>query len=110
MQGQDLDVTDRLPKERTVARCIDRAKGAMRNYPKAPKDLNFVSLPDQLTVTTRGEWFLMKDSGPGTDRFFIFTTHENLDLMCKYRDWSGDGTFSVTPHQFYQLYTLHEAI
>ena len=98
-------MTDQLQTERTIGKGMSRAKQAARGVGRAPSDLKFESLPDQYSVTKRAAPFLLKDSGPGEERFLIFATAEHLDLMCRYREWSGDGASCAK--QFYQLYTLH---
>ena len=91
-----------------MAKRIGRAKKKVVGLDKEPDDLDdMAELPLELQYSTRGAMFLLKDSGPLTNRFFIFSTESNLDLMCRYRNWSGDGTFSVAAKFFYQLYTIH---
>ena len=41
------------------------------------------------------------------DRFLIFGTQKNLDILTEYSNWFADGTFKIVPHLFYQLHTLH---
>jgi len=40
------------------------------------------------------------------DRFLIFTTDNNLQLMEQCEHWLCDGTFSCVPSIFHQLYTI----
>jgi len=41
------------------------------------------------------------------DRFLIFTTDNNLQLMEQCEHWLCDGTFSCVPGIFNQRYTIH---
>lgn len=63
-----------------------------------------------IQVTAKGDAFLLHDSGAGdSDRLFIFATQQNLKCLAEATAWFADGTFKVTPGQFYQLYTVHAA-
>ena len=57
--------------------------------------------------TGQMEQFLRHDSGPGPDRLLIFTTQNNLRLLETSDHWFADGTFSISPPLFTQLYTIH---
>ena len=54
------------------------------------------------------ENFLLFDSGPpsGDDRFLIFSTERNLDLL-RSSEWLMDGTFDTAPPLFTQIYSIH---
>ena len=41
------------------------------------------------------------------DRLIIFGTRESISFLENSSDWFNDGTFSVAPPGFTQLYTLH---
>ena len=48
------------------------------------------------------------DSGSDDpDRFLLFTTEENLDILEVNTVWHADGTFKSCPSLFYQVYTVH---
>ena len=40
----------------------------------------------------------------------VFTTVGNLHHLGRAETWYGDGTFSVCPYLFYQLYTIHAEV
>ncbi len=62
----------------------------------------------ELQQTLRGENFLAFDSGSDDpDRFLLFTTEENLDILEVNTVWHADGTFKSCPSLFYQIYTVH---
>lgn len=54
--------------------------------------------------TLKGDQFCFSD--PEND-IFIFTTIENLTVLCDACEVFGDGTFDFAPKFFEQLYTLH---
>ena len=51
---------------------------------------------------------MLHDSGPkdGKKRFLIFGTESSLHAISRSPVWLMDGTFSVAPALFYQLYTF----
>ncbi|KAL8622340.1 hypothetical protein ACOMHN_043344 [Nucella lapillus] len=50
--------------------------------------------------------FLLANDGDD-DKMLVFSTDKNLEILSASRDFYMDGTFSVSPHLFSQLYTLH---
>ncbi|KAL8608720.1 hypothetical protein ACOMHN_065664 [Nucella lapillus] len=50
--------------------------------------------------------FLLANDGDD-DKMLLFSTDKNLEILSASRDFYMDGTFSVSPHLFSQLYTLH---
>lgn len=79
-----------------------------KKYPKLPKNLQeareaLFRIKDN-TKTQKNEQFCFCDE----DReIFVFTTRNNLDLLCDSNEVLGDGTFDFAPKFFTQLYTLH---
>jgi hypothetical protein len=52
--------------------------------------------------------FYWDDSGKkDKNRVILFTTEKNLELLNKYHDWMGDGTFDISPTSFKQVYSIH---
>ena len=69
------------------------------------------TLPDELKVTHSGDSFLFFDSGEDDpERILIFATSDNLDTFYNADSWYCDGTFSVSPKNFYQLYTIQTLV
>ena len=59
-------------------------------------------------MTLRGESCLAYDSGSDDrERFLIFNTEQNLDLLERTPQWHADGTFKCCPALFYQLYKVN---
>ncbi|XP_040079324.3 uncharacterized protein LOC120850758, partial [Ixodes scapularis] len=51
--------------------------------------------------------FLIYDNGPERrDRMLVFASHEQLRALSTSRTWYMDGTFSVCPRLFKQLYVM----
>ena len=67
-----------------------------------------INVPEVLHHTLRGENFNLFDSGADDpNRFFIFGTLKNLDMLTENTNWFADGTFKIAPKLFYQLTTIH---
>ena len=77
------------------------------SLPEEPRTVAEVPLLQLNTLS--GEQFCKFDSGPenAENRFIIFTCDHNLRLMAQHRHWGMDGTFKVTPSQFYQIFIFH---
>jgi len=61
-------------------------------------------LLDELRVTPRGEAFVLDEDDQ--NRFYMFVSQNNLDILNSCANWFCDGTFDVAPLG-YQLYTMH---
>jgi hypothetical protein len=88
-----------------------------KNRPPLPKSASEIVLPDSFKTTDSGEDFVFLDDtqtvqlGNGEtreERILAFTTYRHFSqlLGCK-APFFMDGTFSVAPPCFYQLYTIH---
>ena len=93
---------------KSMERTVQRVKAKAQEHPAVPQNyLDLEHLPEKFTKTWDGERFLLSnaslDSG---EQVLLFASPFGLDLMRKSSTWGGDGTFSVTPKPFYQLYTL----
>jgi len=91
-----------------MERAVQRQKARVQEHPRVPNGYeDLETLPDKFTKTFDGERFLISNVGlEGGDRILLFSSMFGLDLLRKAKTWSGDGTFSVTPLPFYQLYTI----
>lgn len=59
----------------------------------------------------KGEQFLFFDSGKDDlDRVLIFTTDRNLSILNCAESTFVDGTFSVSPEIFYQIFTINSLL
>lgn len=103
------------PTLATVAsqKSLSKMIGRLRNkdtHPMNPRDVSELILPEEYRTTIKGENFLLYDSSTdhGDDnRFLIFGTIANLKFLARCESMYMDGTFSIVPVIFKQLYTIH---
>ncbi len=86
---------------------VQNVRSSNDDYGSPPKDLDDINIPIALRKSLRGEDFVLVDEGKGVYRMLMFGTASNLEMMRKADDWFLDGTFSVCPSLFYQLYTFN---
>jgi hypothetical protein len=48
-----------------------------------------------------------RKEGSGTPRIIAYASNFGLNMLKKAETWSSDGTFSVCPEPFFQIYTIH---
>jgi hypothetical protein len=66
-------------------------------------------LPEEYTTTTNNEQFLQYDNGQNAEnRMLVFYSLDSLERLANAQTFFifMDGTFSVAPHPFKQLYTI----
>jgi len=101
----------RLPKVRSMKRDIRVTRQILTcgNGVRLPANLSEINLPEELKKTTKGECFLLHDSGPetGSNRFLVFGTENFLKHMVSCDEIFCDGTFKLPPNLFCQLYIMH---
>lgn len=97
-------VAGQLPCSSALKRNINNAR---KNGPSRSTDLLELVIPAEYTVTSKGDQFLLFDSGSSSDRILIFSTEKNLELMQKCDHWYADGTFKSAPKPFQQVFTIH---
>lgn len=98
-----------MASEKSLVKMVSRLRSD-QNHPKNPQSVAELNLPDEYRRTIKGDNFLLYDSGSdhGDDnRFLIFGTTENLKFLSRCESIYMDGTFSVVPVIFSQLYTIH---
>ncbi|XP_041474641.1 uncharacterized protein LOC121423350 [Lytechinus variegatus] len=92
------------------------SSSAYRNRRKAlpplPMHIDDLVIRDQWSETTTDERFLLFDNthprvGGGTFRIICFCAGADLRLLCDTDELFMDGTFSVAPRHFMQIYTIH---
>lgn len=99
-----------LPSEKSMTKMIQRLRGG--EMPNNPRSLSELNLPEEFRKTVKGENFLLHDSITDTGeaekgRFLIFGTADNLKFLADCDHIYMDGTFTVVPALFKQLYTVH---
>lgn len=95
-----------LPNIDRLARTVQRHRQQYNPHPRVPKLLEELVLEPVCCRTKKGENFLIKDAG-GPDRYLIFGTQENLDILERCTEWFADGKFFTAKSLFLQLYTIH---
>ncbi|CAN8017265.1 unnamed protein product [Ixodes persulcatus] len=91
----------------TIRRDLRRQRSKVR--PPEPSTLRDLHVQDTWATTggARPQPFLLYDNGQERqDRMLVFSTHEQLAALSSSRTWYMDGTFSVCPRIFRQLYVL----
>ena len=102
---------NKLPKLESVKRTI-------RNYICKnvescgnPNCAAEIVIPDKYKSTLKGDRFLLFDSGIGDEqRIIVNETPKFVSFLCTSDNWYCDGTFSVVPNLFLQLYPLHAGV
>ena len=99
--GSNIATQLSLPTRSAINRTLNRRKHP-RTYRSRPLQTDISKCAPSLknsAFTTREQL---------TERMLIFGTQENLEsLKTNNALWLCDGTFKVSPIQFYQLYTIH---
>ncbi|CAF1195693.1 unnamed protein product [Adineta ricciae] len=91
-----LNVVADLPTNNALMQTIRRER------PTIQLDENG-HLPLAFRQTDRGENFVLYED----DSMVIFTCDKNLSVLKECPHWFMDGTFSICPKSFYQLFTVH---
>jgi len=100
------EVLAHLPEHQNLKKSVNRMQN--RSRPNNPADLNSLDIVEPYTTTIKGQRFLQCDSGPYNEkRLIIFTTKENLRILCESPMVFWNGTFKTVPHMFTQLFTVH---
>lgn len=105
--GLNDQVLMALPRRSTLSRTLQRRRKqiiAAGNggvaLPAAPTNLDF-AIPEEFLE------MVLYDSGPGDNRIIVMGCLELLDGLARADVWLADGTFSVVPTIFFQLYSIH---
>ena len=90
-----------MPQYNALQRSIQR-KRKVNGQPIAnPRTVQQILIPNALKQTLRGDNFLLHDSGANDpDRYLIFGTEHNLEMLADKSGWLTDETFKVAPHLF----------
>ncbi|CAF5022869.1 unnamed protein product, partial [Rotaria magnacalcarata] len=94
-----------------------------QNYPKIPKSIKELIIPDAWKLGTRGEPFLLVDeicmnivfffikifyycSINGDDRLLMFASDWSIQYLSSCSQWHSDGTYKCRPLLFSQVYII----
>ena len=104
-----------LPKLNSLKRTIQRAR--CQHMPPLPLTTVDLKLEGRWRNTSTGEpWIIREVEVPDEDdnnqvhQMVILATIQNLKYLAAATVWYGDGTFSIVPSLFYQLYTIHAPV
>ena len=95
-----------LPSIAAMKRGIRRVRAGNNLPAPEPNNLGF-EIPQEWSVLVNGEQFLLYDNNNAEARMLIYGTNAQISFLAMADDWYMDGTFSVAPPQFAQLYTVH---
>ena len=101
-------VAPRLPKVQSMKRTIRTVRQQTLSGPTLPSACSEIVFPPELTITFKGDQFLMYDSGQVEKRIVIFATKRNLQLLSQSNHWYADGTFKTVPLLFHKLHGLKQ--
>ena len=77
-----------------------------KNYPSLPKSPVDLVVPDVWRFAKHGESFLIVDELYGEDRLLMFASDWSLIFLSECEQWHSDGTFTIRPLIFEQIYIL----
>ena len=103
MAAQTNAVLSRLPKNCTQERRIRRLRQNIHGPPATPHDRTFPIPPEYQDL-------VLFDSGSEDLLRIIALGHNDLIRVLSGELYFGDGTFSVVPEMFFQLYTIHAPV
>ncbi|XP_003738220.1 uncharacterized protein LOC100898192 [Galendromus occidentalis] len=99
-----------MPTKSALKKTVQNARGERFSAPAAPTSSAELSIPEGYRTyeTSPGvfEDFLLADSGPELDRILIFGRSRNIEELRYSKMWFVDGTFSIVPPLFYQVYVI----
>lgn len=102
-----------MPAMYSLKRTVQRKRLAVVAAPPNPQTLADLVIPEDFTRYERepGQWenFLLYDSGrdSGQNRILIFSTRRSIEILERSSHWAMDGTFSIAPPLFSQVYSIH---
>lgn len=97
-----------LPTVRQMKRTVQRVKAkCVTEGRKIPQTLAELKIDGVFAQTSNGDNFVLFDNEDEQKRIVIFATKANLKFLLGCVDWYMDGTFSMTPPLFKQIYTIH---
>ena len=100
----------RLPNREVMRKIIHRKRRKLCQVPDNPRTINELELPREFMMykptPDTEERFCLMDRGMGHERIIIFGRETWLEHMKTAKIWYVDGTFSIAPNLFYQIYII----
>ena len=101
----------RMVRAKNITKRIMRVRHKKVDYGPNPQSISDIIIPEVIKFSYNGEMFVYADSGFGDqDRVIILATEKNIIILKNNRVLYGDGTFSISPELFYQVYTVNVII
>ncbi|KAK0407687.1 hypothetical protein QR680_003532 [Steinernema hermaphroditum] len=98
-----------LPQMKSLRRKVTRER-QNKDFPAIPYTLADIKIPEELlkTRTQPAEKFLIADTGAqDPNRIMVFGSPSDHARLFGCAHWSLDGTFTIAPEAFYQVWVLH---
>ena len=96
-----------LPKRPTLNRSLQRHRKKLAAATNGGVGLPQLPVDHDFNIPASWLDLILFDSGPGTDRMILLGCDVLLDGLARADIWIADGTFSVVPSLFFQLYSIH---
>lgn len=93
-----------MPEPHNILRTIRRVR-YNKDFPVVPSKLTDLVIPYELK-NIDNEPFLLYDSESVDNRFLMFSSKKNLEMLKRAKIWYMDGTFDIVPELFEQMYTI----
>ncbi len=97
-------IISQLPSLYSLKSSLYRAR--RERLPPMPSTRADLDLSGEWCTTLDGEKFVLANDGLD-DKIVIFATESSLRLLAEATTYFVDGTFSVCPSIFYQVFTIH---
>lgn len=107
--GEQKSTIAILPSNKSMTKTIYRQRTG-HSTAKLPRNVAEIVMTDELRNTKDGISFLLYDTEnelADDDRTMIFGTADNVRFLAKCDQLFMDGTFSITPPLFRQVYIIH---
>ena len=93
--------------KKVIGKNCKRTIRYQRPFPPLPATYADDKLPEEYTTTTNNQQFLQYDNGQNAEnRMLVFYSPDSLERLANAQTFFMNGTFSVAPHPFKQLYTI----
>ncbi|CAM2724926.1 unnamed protein product [Rotaria socialis] len=77
-----------------------------QNYPKIPRTIHELIIPDGWKLGSHGEPFLLVDEIYGNERLLMFASDWSIRFLGSCSQWHSDGTYKCRPLLFAQVYII----
>ena len=101
-----------ISSNKAIQMRLERGKKKLQKYPPVPRTFPDMSLscPEFLKVTKSGAAFLRHEgfiNGSNYETSWLFVSDVGIDQLIRSSLWTMDGTFSLAPHPFRQIFCIN---